>query len=328
MFARSTIKAPTAWRDYGMQWNRLPVLAYPARHGWALWEAIKERAWYIINDRQWKAVNYEKFETGLPNELKTLALPFNLTADCKKAERVMHDAIMWLLPNFYNYRLSGTPPWTLQMALAEIGDDELITPKPYYLSADWLWQAYKFVNLMKVPQFFLSICLIDTAMPDYEDESIYQVDKLYFEKRVPYYMAAVHVEKETGGFHGAIAGQSGLPDAIWYNKLYRQNKTEQEQTSALFDIVTRLFRQFQYAHIPRWLQIIFTIYSTIQIALDESLMTVTVNLLQQLKETYDIEPFIMLWKVISRNWLYPMARELPLSNNFKFVANVQELPVL
>lgn len=154
----SSTPVPTNWTVVGVPWEPLPVLATPMAHGQALYCAIQERIYGVCGDDA---------PSILPPALLPILQPFNPHQDYKKMEWLMHDAILWLLPNFFDAKTQGDPYWTVPTALAALGLTKLETPNPVYLSAKWLWQSYGFINLMEHRIRLISISFIDEAQPVY-----------------------------------------------------------------------------------------------------------------------------------------------------------------
>ena len=190
---------PTQW---GPGWDALPLLALPGVHGWQLYEAIRERAAYVYGD-DWTA-------NGLPpDEVLTVAPEWNPNRDYKELERAMHGAISALLPNFVNFSHPGRKLWIMSDALAYLAESGREEPNPYFLSAKWLWQSYKLVNLMRKVEDIISISWIDEADPGYSgDSELYDQDKALFEREVGFTVAVI---QPGGGSSGSIVGSSGAP---------------------------------------------------------------------------------------------------------------------
>lgn len=157
---QSLADKPLYWNDNGANWSSLPVLAFPIRHGWALWQAIQERIEYLV----------DKHGAVVPDSLIGITGPFNPNADYKQMEWLMHNAIQWMLPNFIDFHTADHPYLTVESALSKIGDDVLIKPSPYFLSSKWLWQSYKLTSLLEAPPFFINIIIKDEGSPIFQSD--------------------------------------------------------------------------------------------------------------------------------------------------------------
>lgn len=199
------MRKPTQWSD---DWNSLPILGIPSIKGWELYEALRERAKFIYGT---------EWETGenTPASMIAIAKEFNPNRDHKEIEMAMHQAISDLLPLFVNIASENDLLWTMDDALAYLGATERLKPNPYYLSANWLWQSYKLVNLMKRKNGVISISWIDEAEPVYTDGDYYNADKTDFQQSIPFNVAVI---QPGGSDSGDIFGNSGRPsNVIKYN---------------------------------------------------------------------------------------------------------------
>lgn len=193
------MRKPTEW---GPGWDKLPVLALPGIHGWQLYEAIRERAAFVYGD-DWTS-------NGLPpDEVLSVAPEWNPNRDYKEIECAMYGAIGVLLPQYVNYTHKSRKLWTMSDALAYLRESSRKAPNPYYLSAKWLWQSYKLVNLMRKVEDIISISWIDEAEPVYiGDSEVYRADKELFEQKITFTVAVI---QPGGGSSGEIIGSSGTP---------------------------------------------------------------------------------------------------------------------
>lgn len=229
----STTIKPTAWGANGARWGGLPVLAFPMVHGWALWEAIRERIFRI----------YEDPSPFMPADVLPILSEFDPLQDYKTMEMTMHKALRWALPRYYDLLTPGFPYWTVERALAAVGDTEEYLPCPYYLSAKWLWQSYKFVNVMQLPPFLISISFIDEAQPVYTaTDATYNADKAAFEENVAATTALFHV---AGG--GAVIGSSGMPANVLYYQCSRDGNNYDTDLATLKSAFQTLRAQYKHA---------------------------------------------------------------------------------
>lgn len=229
----STTIKPTAWGANGARWGGLPVLAFPMVHGWALWEAIRERIFRI----------YEDPSPFMPADVLPILSEFDPLQDYKTMEMTMHKALRWALPRYYDLLTPGFPYWTVERAMAAVGDTEEYLPCPYYLSAKWLWQSYKFVNVMQLPPFLISISFIDEAEPVYTaTDATYNADKAAFEENVAATTALFHV---AGG--GAVIGSSGMPANALYYQCSRNGDNYDTDLATLKSAFELLRAQYKHA---------------------------------------------------------------------------------
>lgn len=229
----STTIKPTAWGANGARWGGLPVLAFPMVHGWALWEAIRERIFRI----------YEDPSPFMPADVLPILSEFDPLQDYKTMEMTMHKALRWALPRYYDLLTPGFPYWTVERAMAAVGDTEEYLPCPYYLSAKWLWQSYKFVNVMQLPPFLISISFIDEAEPVYTaTDATYNADKAAFEENVAATTALFHV---AGG--GAVIGSSGMPANVLYYQCSRDGDNYDIDLATLKSAFQLLRAQYKHA---------------------------------------------------------------------------------
>lgn len=229
----STTIKPTAWGANGARWGGLPVLAFPMVHGWALWEAIRERIFRI----------YEDPSPFMPADVLPILSEFDPLQDYKTMEMTMHKALRWALPRYYDLLAPGFPYWTVERAMAAVGDTEEYLPCPYYLSAKWLWQSYKFVNVMQLPPFLISISFIDEAEPVYTaTDATYNADKAAFEENVAATTALFHV---AGG--GAVIGSSGMPANVLYYQCSRDGDNYDIDLATLKSAFQLLRAQYKHA---------------------------------------------------------------------------------
>lgn len=229
----STTIKPTAWGANGARWGGLPVLAFPIVHGWALWEAIRERIFTL----------YEDPSPFMPADVLPILSEFDPLQDYKTMEMTMHKALRWALPRYYDLLTPGFPYWTVERAMAAVGDTEEYLPCPYYLSAKWLWQSYKFVNVMQLPPFLISISFIDEAEPVYTaTDATYNADKAAFEENVAATTALFHV---AGG--GAVIGSSGMPANVLYYQCSRDGNNYDTDLATLKSAFQTLRAQYKHA---------------------------------------------------------------------------------
>jgi hypothetical protein len=231
----STTIKPTRWAANGARWGGLPVLAFPMVHGWALWEAIRERIFRI----------YEDPSPFMPADVLPILSEFDPLRDYKTMEMTMHKALRWALPRYYDLLTPGFPYWTVERAMAAVGDTEEYLPCPYYLSAKWLWQSYKFVNVMQLPPFLISISFIDEAEPVYTaTDATYNTDKTAFEENVAATTALFHVRRPDGTYQSVI-GSSGMPANVRYYQCSRDGDdydTDLATLKAAFQLLGTQYR--------------------------------------------------------------------------------------
>lgn len=227
---------PTTWGAAG-NWGTLPVLAFPCRHGWALWEAIRERLYYL----------YPTPEHVLPPALLPIIGEYDANADYKHIERVMYETLMWLLPRYYDLLAEGNPNWTLERALAALKEDTPYAPVPHYLSARWLWQAYKIVNLLRAPPFLISMTFIDESSPyaGVTPSRLYAEDKAMFEREVADTTAVFHVATPGGALDPITDGPA--PANVLYRTVRRGNAAYATDVQTLKDTFILLRKQFEHA---------------------------------------------------------------------------------
>lgn len=186
----SIIEKPTVWTSNGATWDGVPVLAYPIRHGWALWEATRERVFAI----------YDTADSYIPEDVSKILYGFTPNEDYKKMEVTIHNTIRWLFTQYHDIRKPDKPIWTLQNALIAIGDTEEYATNPYFLDARWLWQSYKFVNLLELERIVLPFVFIDEADPVYVAKpEPYASDRAEFDENVKNNVALFHVEEGNFG---------------------------------------------------------------------------------------------------------------------------------
>ena len=203
----SIIEKPTVWTSNSATWDGVPVLAYPIRHGWVLWQAVQERVIYLI----------EKRGVIVPDDITGITLPFNPNSDYKQAELLMHNTIQWMIPKFRDFFTVDWPYWTIERALSEIGYNELIVPSPYFLSAQWLLQAYRLVNLcVKVNQNFYISTYYNSS--DYGDnEALYNNDKTYYENNRYLSPFTTLIWTPRTGRDDVLIGSAGPPIGVNYH---------------------------------------------------------------------------------------------------------------
>lgn len=235
----SITRPPTAWTDLSMQWDQIPVLAYPVRQGQALWLAIVERISYLAENTP--------LEEFLPDTLHRFIEPFDPNEDYKRTEKLMYDAIIWLLPQFTDNATKPLGPWTIESALLAIGEEELLQPVPYYLSAKWLLLMYKLVNLMERGAYVVSISFIDESEPIYRVNEPYASDKYRLETEVPNNISVFHVD---AGESGAIIGPAGLPINVKYRVCSRDNKNFTTDFENLKNTFIELYNEVSEYRIP------------------------------------------------------------------------------
>ncbi len=197
----SIIEKPTVWTSNGATWDGVPVLAYPIRHGWALWEATRERVVAI----------YDTADSSIPEDVSKILYGFTPNEDYKKMEVTIHNTIRWLFTQYHDIRKPDKPIWTLQNALIAIGDTEEYTTNPYFLDALWLWQSYKFVNLLEVERIVLPFVFIDEADVYTNDPELYASDRAEFDKNVKNNVALFHVDGWGPGSVGTVP-----PNVLYY----------------------------------------------------------------------------------------------------------------
>ena len=197
----SNIKKPTAWASNGATWDGVPVLAYPIRHGWALWEATRERVIAAYDG-----------DSYIPEYVSKILYGFTPNEDYKKMEVTIHNTIRWLFTQYHDTRKPDKPIWTRQNALIAIGDTEEYTTNPYFLDALWLWQSYKFVNLLEMEKIVLPFVFIDEAHPVYTaTPEPYASDRAEFDENVKDNVALFHVEAQVSHGIGTVP-----PNVLYY----------------------------------------------------------------------------------------------------------------
>jgi hypothetical protein len=200
----SQISQPLYWDSNGATWDNIPVLAHPMRHGWALWQAIQERVVYLAEDRG----------ITVPDALLGIMLPFNPNSDYKHTELLMHNTLQWLLLQSRDFHSPSWPEFTIDTALEAIGDSILHTPCHYYLSAEWLLQAYKFVNAIKAYKHTIPITI---ATSDYVgQDDTYSIDKIMYQKYIYYAPYAMIIHVVGTNEENTIYGTDGLPSNVRY----------------------------------------------------------------------------------------------------------------
>ncbi len=200
------MEKPTTWTSLGITWDALPINCFPSRHGYTLYEAIRERCEYIIGS-DWET------SSETPTALKSLIEPFPCLRDYKAVEQAMHNAVSELILHYINWTNPLRELWTESSILLELKEEKRIEPSPYYLSAKWLFQMYRIVNYMRKQNNIISITWIDEAESIYTEGSQYAKDKATFEQEISYDVAVIKPGKE-----GRIIGYGGKPsNVLMYN---------------------------------------------------------------------------------------------------------------
>lgn len=88
------------------------------------------------------------------------------------AKVLLHDAISKLIINFIDHRDNNAdwdkkysiPKWTEETILDAIGDGERVNPAKLYDIKPWMRQAYKILNMMRLPYIYRSLTLDPNAL--------------------------------------------------------------------------------------------------------------------------------------------------------------------
>lgn len=235
------MKQPQSWTDQGMSWDALPVLAVPSRHGWAVYEAIRERIAYLYG-ADWPD------DDDLPSALLPMAEAFNPNQDYKIVERRMHDAVTELIPHFKNWTDDAGRLWREAELLEALGEESRLEPNPYFLSAAWLYQMYRIINYLRRRDDIISLTWIDEADPVYysnipEVETIYDADRAFFEQEIGFKVAVI---QPGGARSGEIFGRSGPPDNVLYYECPRDPCDSMADFIAAFEALTAQYAATRY----------------------------------------------------------------------------------
>lgn len=205
-----SIIKPTTWTSQGISWETLPILALPSKHGYALYEAIRERIEYVFP----KAFYDDPDLTDVPNAFLPMLEDFNPNQDYKVIERQMHDAVTELIMWYRNWTVADARLWKEADLLAALDEAERIEPCPYFLSAKWLYQMYRIVNYLRKKEDIISITWIDEAESGYTTGGTYDQHKAMFEEAISFYTAVIQPGGSRPG--NRIFGASGAPANVLY----------------------------------------------------------------------------------------------------------------
>lgn len=200
------MKKPSSWFDFGMTWDAFPVLAVPGQHGWALYEAIRERIDYALG------ADWQKWP-DLPEVLTPFIQDFNPNQDYKIMENNMHNAISELINYFRNWTDPAKPLWRENTILTALEEEERREPNPYFLCAKWLYQMFRIVNYLRPGEDIISLSWIDEAEPGYTTGNLYDEDKALFEESIEFQTAVI---QPGGSKSGSVVGGAGMPSNVKY----------------------------------------------------------------------------------------------------------------